>query len=147
MKRRFALRAQAGQTLVEAVVVVGVVAILVTGLIAGTTASLRSAQSGRTRTQAVAYAQEGMEIVRGVRDTNWSTFQSLSGSYCLGSDHALTTSAGTCSPNLTTPEGTLTRSVSFAWQDPKMVVTMVVGYVEAESTRNVTLTTYFTQWK
>lgn len=141
------MRAQAGQTLVEAVVVVGVVVILVTGLIAGTTASLRSAQSGRTRTQAVAYAQEGMEIVRGVRDTNWSTFQSLSGSYCLGSDHALTPSAGTCSPNLTTPEGTLTRSVSFEWQDPKMVVTSVVSYTEGEGQKDVTLVTHLTQWK
>src|SRR5688572_6650554 len=114
-------RSQAGQTLVEAVVVVGVVVLLVTGLLAGTTASLRSAQSGRTRTQAVSLTQQGIEIVRGIRDENWDTFQGYVGSYCLGDDQVLTVSGGSCSPNITTPEGMLTRSVSFSWQDPKMV--------------------------
>lgn len=137
----------AGQTLVEAVVVVGVVVLLVTGLIAGTTASLRSAQSGRTRTQAVSLAQEGIEVMRGMRDENWSTFQGYSGQYCLGNDHVLTPSGGACTPNIVTPEGSLTRSVNFEWQDPRMVVTTTVSYIEGTGTRDVTLTTYFTQWK
>jgi type II secretory pathway pseudopilin PulG len=137
----------AGQTLVEAVVVVGVVVLLVTGLIAGTTASLRSAQSGRTRTQAVSLAQEGIEIARGLRDENWNAFEAYTGSYCLGDDRVLTISGGTCAPNITTPEGTLSREITFDWQDPKMIITVVVSYLEGESTRDVTLTTYFTQWK
>lgn len=136
-----------GQTLVEAVVVVGVVVLLVTGLIAGTTASLRSARSGRTKTQAVSLAQEGIEIARGKRDDDWSTFQGYSGSYCLGSDHIPSPSGGACSPNITTAEGSFTRSVSFNWQNPRMVVTTTVSYPEGELTRDVTLTTYFTQWK
>ena len=137
----------AGQTLVEAVVVVGVVVLLVTGLIAGTTASLRSAQSGRTRTKAVSLAQEGMEVVRSIRDENWITFVAFSGSYCLGESHDLTPATGVCPQNITTPEGTLARGVSFDWQDPKMIVTTTVSYTEGERTRDVTLTTYFTQWK
>ena len=136
-----------GQTLVEAVVVVGVVVLLVTGLVAGTTAALRSAQSGRTRTQAVSLAQEGIEIARGIRDENWGTFQTYSGSYCLGSDHVPVASGGACSPNITTPEGSLTRSIGFTWQDSRMVVTSTVAYSEGEGTRDVALTTYFTQWK
>ena len=140
-------RSQKGQTLVEAVVVVGVVVLLVTGLIAGTTASLRSAQSGRTRTQAVSYAQEGIEIVRGIRDQSWDTFQGYGGSYCLDSAHALTPNSGTCSVNITTPEGSFTRSVSFDWQSPKMVVTTTVSYTEGEGEKDVTLVTYFTQWR
>lgn len=140
-------RLQRGQTLVEAVVVVGVVVLLVTGLIAGTTASLRSAQSGRTRAQAVSYAQEGIEIVRGVRDQSWNKFQSYSGSYCLGSTQTLTPNSGTCPVNLTTSEGSFTRSVSFNWQNPKMVVTVTVSYTEGEGQKDVTLVTYFTEWK
>jgi len=136
-----------GQTLVEAVVVVGIVVLLVTGLIAGTTASLRSAQSGRTRTQAVSLTQEGIEIIRGIRDENWNTFASYTGSYCLGDDRVLTVNGGICSPNITTPEGNVTRHVTFNWQDPRMVVTATVTYPEGETTRDVTLTTYFTQWK
>ncbi len=138
---------QKGQTLVEAVVVIGVVVLLVTGLIAGTTAALRSAQSGRTRTQAISLAQEGMEIVRGVRDSNWTTFQAYAGLYCVGSDHALALGVGSCNPNIETSEATFTRSVTFNWQDPKMVVTVSVSYTEGEGQKDVTLTTYFTQWK
>lgn len=141
------MNSQKGQTLVEAVVVIGVVVLLVTGLVAGTTAALRSAQSGRTRTQAVSLAQEGIEIVRGVRDNNWTTFQAYTGSYCLGSNHVLTPSGGTCTPNITTAQGVLARSVSFDWQDPKMVVTVTVSYTEGEGSKDVTLVTYFTQWK
>lgn len=141
------MNSQKGQTLVEAVVVIGVVVLLVTGLIAGTTAALRSAQSGRTRTQAVSLAQEGIEIARGARDNNWTTFQAYSGLYCLGSDHVLTSSAGDCSPNITTPESILTRSAAFNWQDPKMVITVTVTYTEGEEEKDVTLVTYFTQWK
>lgn len=136
-----------GQTLVEAVVVIGVVVLLVTGLLAGTTASLRSAQSGRTRTQAISLAQQGVEIIRGLRDEQWDTFEVLTGAYCLGDDHQLNTAAGSCAPNITTPEGTLTRSALFDWQDPKMVVQVTVSYREADTTRDITLTTYFTQWK
>jgi type II secretory pathway pseudopilin PulG len=138
---------QKGQTLVEAVVVVGIVVLLVTGLVAGTTSSLRSAQSGRTKTQAVSLAQEGIEIIRTMRDENWDLFEAHSGSYCLGDDHVLTVSGGTCSPNITTDQGVLTREATFTWQDPRMVVEVDVSYIEGEATRNVNLVTYFTQWK
>lgn len=136
-----------GQTLVEAVVVVGVVVMLVTGLIAATTVSLRSVQSGRVRSQAVSLAQEGIEIARGIRDDSWNDFDSYVGTYCLGEDRELTAAAGSCLPNITTADGSLTRSISFDWQNPKMVVTLTVSYPEGEGTRTVDLTTYFTQWK
>lgn len=137
-----------GQSLVEAVVVVGVVVLLVTGLVAGTTASLKSAQSGRIRSQAVSLAQEGIEIVRGIRDKNWNTFSAYDpDTYCLGEDQTLILRIGTCSPNITTPEGSFTRSVSFRWQNPTMIVTLLVSYIDAEVTKDVTLNTYFTQWK
>jgi Tfp pilus assembly protein PilV len=138
---------QRGQTLVEAVVVVSIVVLLVTGLVAGTTASLRSAQSGRTKTQAVAIAQEGMELLRTMRDEDWDTFAAYSGSYCLGDDHVLSVSPGTCSPNVTSSQLPFTREVEFSWQDPKMVATVNVSYLEGENTRTSTLVTYFTQWK
>lgn len=136
-----------GQTLVEVVVVIGVVVLLVTGLIAGTTTSLKSAQSGRIRSQAVSYAQEAIESVRSIRDRSWSTFMEYSGSYCLGSDLIFNPSPGTCSVNITGGENSFTRSVNFNWQDPKMVITATVSFVEGESTRNVVLETYLTQWK
>lgn len=136
-----------GQTLVEAVVVVGVVVLLVTGLVSATTVSLRSVQSGRIRSQAVSLSQEGIEIARGIRDESWDDFAGLVGLYCLGDNQQMMPAAGSCVPNITTPQGTLTRSVSFNWQNPKMVVTVTVSYVEGEGTRDVANTTYFTRWK
>lgn len=136
-----------GQTIVEAVVVIGMVALLVTGLIVGTTASLKSAQSGRVRSQSVSLSQEGLEIVRSIRDQSWSTFQSYTGTYCLGSDKILVVSAGSCGMNVAGAENSFSRNVVFSWQSPKMVVTSTVSYVEGETTKDVTLVTYFTQWK
>lgn len=138
---------QKGQTLVEAVVVVGVVVLLVTGLVAGTTASLRAAQSGRTKTQAVTLAQEGMEIVRSARDENWTTFQALSGDYCLGDDHVFTPAVGSCIGTITTPEGTFGRTVSFNWQDPSMEVTISVAYLQGEEEQSTSVVSKFTQWR
>lgn len=136
-----------GQTLVEAVVVVGIVVLLVTGLIAGTTVSLRSVQSGRARSQAVSLAQEGLELVRAIRDESWNTFDGLNGMYCVGEDRELVATAGSCTPNIVGAQGDFTRSLYFDWQNPKMIVTSTVSFVEAQTIRDVTLTTYFTQWK
>lgn len=137
---------KSGQTIVEAIVVIGIVVILVTGLISGTTASLQTANNSRIRSEAVKYAQEGLEIVRSVRDTNWTNFQSHSGLYCMGTDEQLV-SADTCASNITTPEAKLTRSVEFAWLGDRMEVTASVSYLEGSLTRSVSLSTYFTQWK
>lgn len=135
-----------GQTIVEAIVVIGVVIILVTGLISGTTASLRTARDSRIRSDAVKYAQQSLEIVRSLRDENWTTFQSYSGLYCMGADNTLV-SAGSCSNNITTVDANLTRSVRFSWLGDKMEVTASVDYLEGSVTHTVPLSTYFTQWK
>lgn len=136
----------AGQSLVEAIVIIGITVLLSTGVIAATTASLRVAQTGRTRTQAVTYAQEGIELIRKIRDEDWSVFQSYDGLYCLGSNQTLVSSSG-CSTNITTPQGSFTRSVQFTWQNPRMVVTVTVSYPDGSGTRDTNLTTYMTEWK
>lgn len=136
-----------GQTLVEAVVVIGIVALLVTGLISGTTASLKTAQSGRVRSQAVSLAQEGLEYARTIRDQKWNTLLSYSGTYCMGNDNVLVPAGGSCGVNVTVTENSFSRSISFSWQDPKMVITSQVSYIEGQLTKDVTLVTYLTQWK
>lgn len=139
-----------GQTIVEAIVVLGVVVLLVTGLIAGTTSSLRSVQAGRTRSVALKFAEQGMEFIRNLRNQQWSTFQSNSGLYCLDSSMTLTELAfPPCTINITTPEGAFARSINFTWDniDEKMTVVATVSYIEGSQSKNVTLTSYFTNWK
>lgn len=139
---------QFGQTLIEAIVVVSVAVLLVTGLISVTTTSLSTVQAGRIRTQSVSYAREAIEITRSVRDQDWVAFEAMDGMYCLGSDRLLTASPPqNCAANLPSAEGTLTRTVTFDWQDPTMVVTVDVTYPYRDTTKTVSLVTYLTEWK
>jgi type II secretory pathway pseudopilin PulG len=137
-----------GQTIVEAIVVIGVVVILVTGLVAGTTSSLRSAQLGKTRSQALKYAEESLEFVRNIRDQRWDTLQSYNGWYCLGSDMLFVSIAtDTCTTNIVNEDGSYTRTLRFTWDGVKMNVQASVRYPDGGSTKEVSLTTHYTQWK
>jgi len=136
-----------GQTLVEAVVVVGMVMLLVTGLIAGTTASLKTARTGRSRSMATKLAQDGIEYIRSLRDTSWNTLFAYSGSFCMDSNNVIySADVNGCDP-ITTSVDTFTRTVDFNWQDPKMRVTVHVSFLDGADVRTVDLETYFTDWK
>ena len=62
---------QHGQSLVEMVVVIGVVVLLAVGIIAGTTASLSATENAQTRSNALKFASEGIERTRELRDAGW----------------------------------------------------------------------------
>jgi type II secretory pathway pseudopilin PulG len=139
---------QKGQTLVEAIVVIGMVMLLVTGLISGTTTSLKSSQSGRARSEATKYADEGMELIRLMRDENWTTFASHGGLYCFGSDGLLSLPVGpSCPTNIQTADNALARSATFTWLGNKMQVEVSVVFQQGDVPKTVTLDTYFTQWR
>ena len=129
MKRKLGSQ---GQTIVEAIVVLGIVVLLVTGLIAGTTSSLRSVQAGRTRSQALKYAEEGIDVVRNLRNNEgWSTFTGYAGSHFLD----------------TSLDETFKREVDLTLDGTTMTVVVTVSYTDGSETKNVTLTSYFTDWK
>lgn len=139
---------QKGQTLVEAIVVIGMVILLVTGLIAGTTASLKTSQAGRAKSEAVKFAEDGIERIRLIRDDNWTTFASYSGLYCFASDGTLTLPTGpTCPVNIQTADNSFSRSTSFIWLGDKMHVQVAVVYHEGDAEQTVFLDTYFTRWR
>lgn len=138
-----------GQTLAEIVVVVGVVLLLVTGLVVGATASLKAARFSRTKSQAVRFAQEAVELARSLRDTSWISFASygdVGGKlWCLDKTNVWTESTGdSCQPNI---DAVYTRSVKFTWIDPNMKVEVVVSWSDGTKTYKATLTTYLTQWR
>lgn len=134
MKKQFVY--QQGQSLVEMIVVIGMVVLLTTGIVAGTTASLSRSETSQVRSQALSYAQAGIELARGLRDNGWAAFAALG------------------SPSSTTVStlGTLTRSVTFQLTTVSGVSTMkVTSRVAWGDTSNpsnaVELTTYLTQWR
>lgn len=139
--------------LLEIIVATGIAVLLVTGLVAATSASLRTSQYGQRRTSAIKYAQEGIETTRSLRDQmQWSQFIALDTSAaegtfttrCLDKNGVLT--LGPCLANI---DSLYTRSISFDSKGSlsRMDVSVVVLWQEGGLTPDVKLTTYFTQWR
>jgi len=65
-------RCSKGQSLVEMVVAVGAMSLLLVALLSLMSLSLRNSRLAKDRSQAVALAQEGVELMRSYRDYDWS---------------------------------------------------------------------------
>lgn len=131
------MRDQKGQSLVEMIVVIGMVVLLATGIVVGTTASLSRTESSQVRSQALSIAQAGIELARVTRDTGWEAFAAL------GDPESTTVS---------TIDNTFTRSITFQLTTISGISTMkVTSQVIWGDTTNplnkVKLTTYLTQWR
>jgi Tfp pilus assembly protein PilV len=89
-----------GQTLLEALLTLSLIIVVVTGITATIITSLSNARYGKTQAVATQYAQEGIEILRKIRNNNYSVFK-ISGDYCLSKGATDLQSSGTClAPNL-----------------------------------------------
>lgn len=74
---------QKGQSLIEAVAAMAVVTIVLTALTIAVLLGLRNSEFTRKETIATQYSQQGMELLRNKRDTDWTTFNGYSGFMCL----------------------------------------------------------------
>lgn len=142
-----------GQSLVEMIVIIGMVVLLATGIVAGTVASLSRSETSKARSEALSFAQAGIELTRGVRDAGWNTFVvkgSPPSTYCVGSDAVFGQPQASCTAfNI---EDTYVRSVTLDFTTvsgtPTMKVTSKVAWGDIANPVNaVTLTTYLTQWR
>lgn len=75
-----------GQSLVEVVVAVGAMSLLLVALLSLVVLSIRNSRIAKDRTQAVALAQGGVELMRAYRDYSWTEFNS----FATGDDYVLT---------------------------------------------------------
>lgn len=76
--------AQKGETLIEALGALAIVSIVITAVATLVTTSLSNAQYNENQTLATKYAQQGVESVRQIRNTNYAAFRSYNGLYCFG---------------------------------------------------------------
>ncbi len=137
----------AGQSLVEVVVAVGVVILLVTGLIVGSTNAIRGGEFGIIKSRAIKYAQEGIELSRSLRDSGWAAFATKSGVWCLDKTGVWTQAvAGACPVNV---DVVFTRMVTFTWDaaGSRMKVDVNVSWNDGNGVHTSEIITYFTQWK
>lgn len=135
-----------GQTLVEVVVAVSVVILLVTGLIVGTTSSIRGSEFSTYKSLSLKYAQEGIELTRTMRDTSWAQLAAKSGLWCLDSSQVWSQAQGTCPVNI---NNFYTRSVNFSYDviNSRMTVDVIVRWTDSSGAHQSELITYLTQWK
>lgn len=72
-----------GATLIEVLIALAIASIVIVAITIVSITSLRNAQFVQKSDQATKYAQEGMEIMRSIRNGDYQGFQSYSGTYCL----------------------------------------------------------------
>ena len=68
-----------GQSLVEVLVAVGAMSLLLVSLLSLISLSVRNSRLAKDRTQAVALAQGGIELMRAYRDYSWTDFSGVAG--------------------------------------------------------------------
>lgn len=132
-----------GQTLLEIIVVIGVIIVLTTGLVALTTVSIQNTRIGVLKSQAVKYAQEGMELVRQRRDSNWTDFKAMNGNWCINDDGTWF-KADVCYRNVKFFFG---RTANFTWDDvnQRMAVKVTVDWTEGNIFYKTDLNSYFSE--
>lgn len=74
-----------GQTLIEILLAFSVAILVLGAIVVGVTTSLRNTQYTKNQGLANSYAQEGMAIIRQIRNSRWSDFENYTAAkYCLG---------------------------------------------------------------
>lgn len=88
-----------GQTIIEVVVALGAAVIILTAMILVILTSLGNSEQGTSESLATYYAEQGMELMRQMKENNWTIFSTLNGNYCMAeSCTTLTNQAGSCGP-------------------------------------------------
>lgn len=80
MKKKYL---QKGQLLIEALVAMALVGIITTGIVTSLIYSINNASIAKSQNIATSYAQEGLDIARNLKDSNFTSFSSLGGYYYL----------------------------------------------------------------
>lgn len=77
-----------GSTIVEMIIVLGIIMVVLTGLMTTSINALRASQSNKMKTKATDLVQRALEELKNERDVNWDGFKSnltggTGGIYCL----------------------------------------------------------------
>lgn len=79
---------QSGQSIIEALVALSTAVVIVSAITLAILTALRNSQHTQTQNLGTRYAQEGMEFMRFLRNSDYATFNALqeNKTYCLGKD-------------------------------------------------------------
>lgn len=103
---------QNGQTLIEVLIALGAAITIIVAISTVVVSALNNAQFSRNQVLAIQHAQEGVEFMRKLRDSDWNTFTSYGCSgdgcstpvvYCYNQNAtSLVLRSGTCGENVDT---------------------------------------------
>lgn len=86
-----------GQTLIEVILAGGLIAIIVSGISVLIVSALNNAGFAKNQSLATQYAQDGLEVLRSIRNSNYAAFAGYNNTYCLSKDAtALGTPVSAC---------------------------------------------------
>lgn len=74
---------QKGQSLIEVLIGLATASVIIGAITVATITALNNTVFSKNQNLATQYAQQGMEVVRNLRDRNYSQFAELNGTYCL----------------------------------------------------------------
>lgn len=147
-------RQSVGLSLIEVIVSVGLAMLAITAVLRASTTSLKSSQFASEKAASTKYAQQGMEIIRNERNTNWTSFFSHGGNSlatsCLTSGGVGWTNGSCTGANL---GAKYTRQVQMLWNtfgdsDPvndRMEVTLTVAWTNSGQPHTTELKTILTK--
>ena len=121
-----------GQSIIEVIVALSLVAIVVLALARVTISSIQNSSFARDQRTATKYAQEGLENARRLRGEDESEFWSKS---------------GTESETIGKFERVVTYTPFAGEEDQKMEVQVVVSWEDSKGSHQSDLSTYLTKWK
>jgi len=143
---------EVGQSLVEAMIALGVAVIVIVALINLSLVSLRSSTIARNQLTAKNLANQGLEMVRALRDQDWANLPSNDGSttYYLNSDKTalITTQEEKIAKEATANFFTRKIFVKDDVADPdKKQVTCELDWSDSSGAKQVSVSTYLTNWR
>jgi hypothetical protein len=140
-----------GQSLFEVVLALAVIALIVIGVVALATNSIKNTTFSKNKTLATKYAQEANEWLRGQRDENISIFRSrvVTPFWCLPDLNWGIKNP--CSAEDVVPQTLFVRNLSFlsSVEANKLIITatITVAWGDAAGYHEVKTITYFTDWR
>jgi len=138
---------KSGQSLIEVVVAVGMMALLLTTILALVALSVKNSRVAKDRAQAVSLAQEGVELMRTYRDYSWTEFigKANGSNYALPEDWTIGTGLSDTCPISTS--SFFKRCVVLSQNPTPVTVNVVISWKEGAQTYQTNQETHLTLWE
>lgn len=141
---------ESGQSLVEAMIALGVAVIVIVALVNLSLVSLRSSTVAQNQLTAKNLANQGLETVRSLRDQDWANLPATSTNpYYLNSDKTGLVDSPVEKIDKEATADFFTRKIFVAdvGDDQKKQVTCVVEWDDSTGQQQVAVSTYLTNWR